>query len=153
MEDLKKVGEDVQKQVVEMKNTAMALPAEKWWAMSCYVPIFNVVTCALTLVRMVNSKFCRFHGRQGLALFALWFLTIIVAFLSPIISLMLWGVVIVLHIAGAVIAFGGNETAIPVMGKLAMKIPEFYFFSLLTGKNPETEAERKDVSTGEKPAQ
>ena len=106
----------------------------KKWAISCYIPIFNIITCILTSVRMVNDKFCTFHARQGLVLFALWFLTILVALILPILSLMLWGVVLLLHIAGIVIAASGKETPIPIIGQLAMKIPSDYIANLLTGK-------------------
>lgn len=106
----------------------------KKWAISCYIPIFNVVTCILTSVRMVNDKFCIFHARQGLLLFALWFLTILVALILPIVSLMLWGVVLFLHIVGLVIAATGKETPLPIIGQLAMKIPPDYISDFLTGK-------------------
>lgn len=109
------------------------MPGKKW-AISCYIPIFNIVTCILTSVRMVNDNFCIFHARQGLLLFALWFLTILVALILPIASLMLWGVVLVLHIAGIVIAATGKETPIPIIGQLALKIPPDYISNLLTGK-------------------
>lgn len=116
---------------------------ERGWAMACYIPVFNILICALALVRMANSKFCRLHARQGLALFLLWFITIIVALFSPGLSLMLWGVVIVLHIAGFVLAFRSKEVLIPIIGMVANKIPEFFVFELLTGKNPEKDAATK----------
>lgn len=108
---------------------------QKKWAISCYIPIFNIVTCILTSVRMVNDNFCIFHARQGLMLFALWFVTILVALILPIASLMLWGVVLLLHISGIVISATGKETPIPIIGKLALKIPPNYISNLLTGKN------------------
>jgi uncharacterized membrane protein len=117
------------------------LDSERKWAISCYIPVFNVVMCALTSVRKVGSKFCLFHARQGLALFALWIFTILVALISQTLSLMLWGVVILLHATGAFIAFGGKMTEIPVLGQLAMKIPEHYLFELLAGKKPEVKSE------------
>ncbi len=114
------------------------ITGEKRWAMSCYIPVFNIITCVLTAVRMVNSKFCLFHARQGLGLFVLWFFTIVVAPFFPVISLMLWGVVLVLHGAGMVAAFNMKTTEIPVIAGYAMKIPETYIYSLLTGKKPDT---------------
>lgn len=67
-------------------------------------------------------------------LFTLWFLTILVALVLPILSLMLWGVVLLLHISGIVIAATGKETPIPLIGYLALKIPPDYISNLLTGK-------------------
>lgn len=112
------------------------LETDRKWALSCYIPVFNVVTCALASVRRVNSKFCRFHARQGLVLFALWFVTILLALVSQVLSLMLWVVVLVLHGAGLFIAYKNKETQLPVVGQFAMKIPEYYLFILLTGKAP-----------------
>lgn len=119
----------------------LKLPSERKWALSCYVPILNVVSCLITLVRMVDSKFCRFHARQGLVLFLLWFLTIVVALFSQIVSLMLWGVVLFLHALGVAMAFGNQMTKMPVIGRISEKIPEYYFFRLLTGKEPAIEDE------------
>ncbi|MFA6991991.1 MAG: hypothetical protein WC269_01765 [Candidatus Gracilibacteria bacterium] len=118
----------------DLKNKISSVSAEKRWAIICYIPIFNLLTCPLVAVRMVNSKFCRFHSRQGLTLFGLWIVTIFVALLSQTLSLMLWGLLIALHIAGAVFAYMKQETKFPVLGDLALKIPEFYLFTFLTGK-------------------
>lgn len=119
---------------MDITDKLTTITGEKRWAMVCYIPVFNIVTCVLTAVKMVNSKFCLFHARQGLVLFGLWFLTIVVAVISPIVSLMLWGIVLLLHGSGMVIAFNMKETAIPIIGQFAAKIPENYIFSFLTHK-------------------
>ncbi len=108
---------------------------ERKWSILCYIPIFNIVTSVICAVHMANSRLCRFHARQGLILFALWFLTIILA-IFPVLSLMLWGVVILLHVVGMMAAAAGKETKIPILGDIAMKIPEYHIFILLTGKSP-----------------
>jgi uncharacterized membrane protein len=118
----------------DIKAKVSSVSAEKRWAMSCYIPVFNLITCTIASVRMVNSKFCRFHSRQGLALFALWIVTIFIALFSQTLSLMLWGILIAVHIAGMVLAYMKKETMIPLLGQLAMKIPEFWLFTFLTGK-------------------
>ena len=125
------------------------LDSERKWAISCYIPIFNIVMCALTSVRKVNSKFCLFHARQGLALFALWIFTILVALVSQTLSLMLWGVVLLLHGAGMFIAYSSAITKIPLLGQLAMKIPEYYLFELLSGKKPEVDKHEPEVNKQE----
>jgi uncharacterized membrane protein len=107
---------------------------DKWWALSCYVPIFNVLTCVVTSVRMSTSELCLFHARQGLVLFAFWFLTIVIALLSPLLSLMLWGCVLALHAFGAFTAFSKKMTKIPFVSQLADKIPAKYLFETLTGR-------------------
>lgn len=111
--------------------------SEKWWATACYIPAVNLVICTLCSVRMVNSQLCLFHFRQGLVLFSFWFATILVAFLSQTLSLMLWGVVLLLHIWGGVVAFQQKTNPLPLIGNLAMKIPPYYLYKLLTGKDPE----------------
>jgi uncharacterized membrane protein len=123
-----------QNPVADIEAKIVSLKGEKGWAMSCYIPVFNIVTCVLCSIKMVNSKLCLFHARQGLVLFVLWFFTIVVAIISPIISLMLWGVVLLLHISGMVIAYAGNATEIPIIATFAKKIPEDYVFKFLTGK-------------------
>ncbi len=115
----------------------MMIDSDRKWAISCYVPIFNIVVCVLASVRKANSKFCLFHARQGLILFGLWFFTIFIALISQTLSLMLWGICLLLHGAGMVIAYNNAVTQIPVIGQLAMKIPEYHLFKLLTGKKPE----------------
>ncbi len=127
----------VQTPLESAKAKMASLSGEKRWAISCYIPIINVITCVLTSVRMVGSQFCMFHARQGLALFGLWFLTILIALVSPTLSLMLWGVVLLLHITGVVIVIQNKQTQIPILGQLAMKIPEKHIFTVLTGKTPE----------------
>ncbi len=112
---------------------------ERKWAISCYIPVINLVMCGLASVRKVNSRYCRLHARQGLVLFGFGFLTVITAFFSETISLMLLGVVLVLHGAGAFIAYKNKEIQLPVIGQLAMMIPEYAVFKLLTGKSPDEE--------------
>ncbi len=116
-----------------IKEVIPGITNERWWGVACYIPIFNIVTCVITAVKMSNSKFCLFHARQGLLLFALWFLTIVVAVVSPIVSLMFWGAVLLLHAAGIILALGMKQVQIPFLGQLAMRIPELYLHNLLTG--------------------
>ena len=120
-----------------VKEQLSSITTDKRWAMVCYIPVLNVVTCVITAVRRVDSPFCLFHARQGLALFILWFLFILIALLSPIISLMMLGAVLLLHISGFVIAYMGAQTKIPILGNLAMKIPDVYLFTWLTKKIPD----------------
>ncbi len=123
--------EDVKKKASEIASD------DRKWGLICYIPIINILTCAITAVMKVKSKFAVFHARQGLVLFVCWFVTILIAFFSPVLSLMMWGAVLLLHAAGMVIAYAGNMTKIPVLGDLAMRIPETYIFTLLTQKTPE----------------
>lgn len=109
---------------------------ERIWAMSCYFPLINIITCVLASVKMVNSANCLFHARQGLVLFALWFLSVIAVILSPFLSLVMWVLVLLLHVGAIAMVFAGNPLRIPVLSQLALKIPEKYLYTLLTGKIP-----------------
>ena len=124
--------------VLSVVEKAKSISGEKGWSMACYIPFFNILICALCAVRMVTSPLCRFHSRQGLILLSLLFVTIFVALISQTLSVMLWGITLLLHLAGAAIAFYGKDSKIPILGQLAMKIPEFYIFEMLTGKKPES---------------
>jgi uncharacterized membrane protein len=119
---------------MEQETTQAQVSTDKWWAVSCYVPILNVLTCVITSVRMSTSEMCLFHARQGLVLFGFWFLTIVIALLSPILSLMLWGCALLLHGFGAFAAFQGKKVRIPVIASIADKIPPRYLFETLTGR-------------------
>lgn len=139
----------------EIKNKVSSVSSEKRWAMSCYIPVVNLLICVLASVKMANSKLCRFHARQGLMVFAVWAVATLVGFVSPTLSLMLLGIFLVLCVAGMVIAYYGNETQIPLLGRLALKIPEYYIFKFLTGKIPEqdvVDGVNASVSTESVPA-
>lgn len=123
--------------VDDIKGKIASVSSEKRWAMSCYIPVIGLLTCVLASVKMVNSKFCLFHARQGLTVFAIWVLATFIGFISPTLSLMLLGIFLALCIAGMVIAYGGKQVGLPILGQFAGKIPEYYIFKLLTGKIPE----------------
>lgn len=109
---------------------------ERVWAILCYIPGFNIVSCPIAAVRMVNSQLVSFHARQGLILFLLWFAVIILALISPVLSLIVFFVMIALHAWGFAQAFAMGKSKLPVVGEIAMKIPETFLFTTLTGKNP-----------------
>lgn len=120
-----------------MTEGVQPLSHERLWAMACYVPVVNLVICLLCSVRMVNSQLCLFHLRQGLVLFFFWFATVMTGLVSQTLSLMFLGVVLVLHVWGAVGAYRQNQNLLPVVGNFALKIPPYYLYKRLTGKDPE----------------
>lgn len=124
----------------ELKEDLKTLNHEKKWAILCYIPVINIVTCVFCSVIMVSSKFCRFHARQGFILFAFLFITMFSAIISPTISLMLWGIVFLVHFSAMIMAIRGDLFKIPVLGNFAEKIPEYYVYQLLTGKKYEQAA-------------
>lgn len=125
--------ENFKSPVDEIKEGVTNLNSEKKWALSCYIPVANVIFCLIASVRMPKSDFVSFHARQGIVLFGLWFLTIFIALISEVLSLMFWGVTLLLYISGMVIAIRYKSVKIPVIGQIAMMIPRNYFFTKLTG--------------------
>ncbi len=113
------------------------MSTELRWAMLCYIPVLNLVTSTLASVRMVNSKICRYHSRQGLVLFSFWVLTVLVAVISQVLSLMLLGVVLFLHLVCFLFLLKDPLYEVPFLSLLVARIPEYFIFTLLTGKKPE----------------
>ncbi len=120
-----------------MTEGVETLSKDRLWAMACYVPVVNLVICTICSVRMVSSKLCLFHLRQGLVLFLLWFATVLMGLVSQTLSLMCLGVVLLLHVWGAVSAYRQSLESLPVIGSFALKIPPYYLYKRLTGKDPE----------------
>lgn len=118
----------------DLKGQIKDISNERAWSIGCYVPVINVVICVIASIRMVNSKICSFHIRQGLVIFGLWFLTILLSFVSQALGLMMWGIVLLLYISGLIIAFSGKMTKIPLIGQIAEQIPENFLFETLTGR-------------------
>ncbi len=91
--------------ITDLKKKVSDISLERKWAMSCYIPVVNIITCVLASIRMIDNSFVLYHARQGLVLFASWFATIVVSLISATISLMLLGIVLLFHIVGMIIAF------------------------------------------------
>ena len=125
--------------VDNLKNKVSGLSIQQKWAMSCYIPMFNVVFCVLASIRMINSKFVIYHARQGLIFFAAWLATLFIAIISSSISLMLVGILFLLHIIAIISAYKNKTSTIPFVSDYVNKIPEDYVFKKLTGKAPEKE--------------
>ncbi|MFA5948103.1 MAG: hypothetical protein WC806_03970 [Candidatus Gracilibacteria bacterium] len=121
----------------ELKQDLKTLNREKKWAILCYIPVINVITCTFSSVIMASSQFCRFHARQGFILFAFLFITMFSSIISPTISLMLWGIVFLVHFSAMIMSIRGDLFKIPILGNFADKIPEYYVYELLTGKKHE----------------
>lgn len=126
------------------------MSTEKKWGILCYFPVANVVFCMVASVRLSGDKFVQFHVRQGMVLFGIWVITNFVAVIFPLLSLILWVILLLLYGAGMAIAYGGQVTMIPFVGQIAMKIPEDYFMRKLTnGKSPQPSVGTEDLK--EKP--
>ena len=130
-----------QNSISDIKEKVSNLSKERKWAMSCYIPVFNIVICILASIRMIHDKFVLYHARQGLVLFGFWIVTLLVSLVFGTISLMLLGIVLMLHVVCLISAFKMKTTAIPLISDLVNKIPEDYIFKKLTGKVPEKDSD------------
>lgn len=137
-----------QNSISDVKEKVSNLSKERKWAMSCYIPVINIVICILASIRMIHDKTVLYHARQGLVLFGFWFVTLLVGLVFGTISLMLLGVVLMLHVICLIHAYKMKTTTIPLVTDLANKIPEDYIFKKLTGKAPEKDP---DTELGKNP--
>lgn len=108
----------------------------KKWSMLCYLPVVNVLTCLLASVQCVDNTECRFHARQGLVIFGLFFFNIIFSFMFYTLGLLIHGIILLMYVSALVSVSMGNKIEFPGIKQIALKIPEFYLYSLLTGKQP-----------------
>ncbi len=137
-----------QNSISDVKEKVSNLSKERKWAMSCYIPVFNIVICILASIRMIHDKFVLYHARQGLVLFGFWIVTLFISLVFGTISLMLLGIVLMLHVICLIHAYKMKTTAIPLVADLVNKIPEDYIFKKLTGKAPEKDS---DTELGKNP--
>lgn len=79
----------------------------------------------IPLLAKKDSKFCQFHGKQGMILFIAWIVLVVFGwmpiigwFLAPILGLVL----IVVSLIGIIKALTGKYWEIPFLGEYAKKI-------------------------------
>lgn len=108
---------------------------EKMWAAIGYIAFLGVVTLAMK----PKSKFCRHHASQGLVLFGLWFIGLILLAIGSIFSaigaILMLGISI-LAVIGIVKAISSYEFNVPVLTGIAKKIPVDAIVGSMTGKKP-----------------
>lgn len=112
------------------------VPNENLWALLCYIPFFNAILCPLIAVRMVESRLCRFHSKQGLLLFGTWIALMFIAPIFPLFGVILWTFLILAHFLGMYFAWIGNFFRLPIIANLGDRIAEYAIFKFLTGKLP-----------------
>lgn len=86
----------------------------------------NKVTAALSYISILfivplflkrNSKFCQFHGKQGLMVFIMELLGFV-----PVIGWMLFVLALLLSIVGVLRTLDGKYWKLPILGNFADKI-------------------------------
>lgn len=76
------------------------------------------VLCFVPLLLQRKSKFCQWHAKQGLMLFALE----VVSWIIPPLAFIIMIVAVIVSIIGVVNALDGKYWEMPLLGKLAKKI-------------------------------
>lgn len=115
---------------------------EKIWGALSYIPMVAL----LALLLKPHSEFIKLHGRQGLLIFGIFFLTIFLYIILPPLGAILGGLIqlalFVVGIYSLVQAFMGNWWKIPVLGDIAEKLPIEAFTKAttvaITGQPPAT---------------
>lgn len=110
---------------------------ERMWAAIGYIAFLGVVTLAM----MPKSEFCKKHASQGIVLFVLWFIGLIllalpITLVSSLAGIALLGIT-VLSVIGIVKSISSYEFNLPVLSDLAKLVPTGTIVGGLTGKTPE----------------
>lgn len=94
---------------------------ENLMAAISYLWILSIII----LLTKKDSDYVKFHARQGVVLFAasiaLWFIGIVLPFLSPVVWL-LDLVILIAVIIGFIKAYGGERHKLPVVGDISESI-------------------------------
>ena len=128
---------------------------ERLWAALSYVPLLAL----LALLVKPNSQYLRLHGRQGLLIFGIFFVTIFLYIILPPLGAILGGLIqlaiFIIEVYSAYQAFVGNWWKIPVLGSIAESIPVEMFTKTatqaITGQTPPTAEPTAPVSEPAQP--
>ncbi len=105
---------------------------EKIWGALAYIPMVAL----LALLVKPESAYIKLHGRQGLMLFIIFFLSlflyVIFSPLGPLVAGLLQLGLFVVGVYSLYQAFIGNWWKIPVLGDIAEKIPVSLFTKVVT---------------------
>lgn len=107
--------------------------ADRLIAAGCYVPFISLLVCIIATIKKGTVPFILYHVKNGLALFALSFISIF-AFAVPFFGGALWVIFLAAEIYGIVLALKGKTGFIPVVSALGKKIPAEKIYTVLTGK-------------------
>ncbi len=126
---------------------------ERMWAAIGYIAFLGIVTLAIN----PKSEFCKHHAAQGLTIFAVWFVSLILFAMPSIIGiiggLLLLGAT-VLAVFGVIKSIQSYKLELPVLSAVAKKIPTDSIIGSVTGKKPEAKpAQPKDAQQNQQPQQ
>lgn len=126
---------------------------ERMWAAIGYIAFLGIVTLAIK----PKSEFCKHHAAQGLTIFAVWFVSLILFAMPSIIGiiggLLLLGAT-VLAVFGVIKSIQSYKLELPVLSAFAKKIPTDSIIGSVTGKKPEAKpAQPKGAQQNQQPQQ
>lgn len=144
-EGVKQVSQiDVAKLFKVKEGQPAVTSSEKLLGAVCYVPLVAI----LILLVAGTSDYVKLHGRQGLVLFAVFFLSVfllIIPYIGGLLFGLLQMILFIVGIFSAYQAFIGNWFKIPVFGDLAMLIPVNLFVKISAPAGNPTPADVQNV--------
>ncbi len=117
-------------------NTNNYFSSEKIWSVLCYLPFINIIFAVLASVKFVDNQGLRFHSRQGVVIFVLYFLSLIFVLINYGFGVMFFLILLIFSLIEIIAIFTDTFLILPGIGQIAQKIPEFFLYRLLTGKDP-----------------
>lgn len=130
----------------EVKNKGIvAGTEEKLLAGASYIPFLGFVTITFN----PKSRFCSFHGNQGIALTILFFVIVFWLLLESVTGSLAFLAWFGISVAGAVKALQGDLWEIPFLSSIAQKIDLSQIMKSATGLLPETEKENAEKTNKE----
>lgn len=118
------------------ENTNLGFSKEKIWSILCYIPFVNLIFTLLASVKFADNQAIRFHVRQGLVLFLISFFSLLLVLVSYSVGVFFLLLLLIFHSIEIVAVFTDTYLILPGIGQVCMKIPEFFLYRLLTGKDP-----------------
>lgn len=110
---------------------------ERMWAVIGYIAFLGIITLAVK----PKSEFCKHHAANGLAIFFIWFVGLIVlampSFIGAIGGLVLLTAT-VMAVLGILKAMQSYKLELPVLSTIAKAIPTDSIIGSVTGKLPDT---------------
>lgn len=108
---------------------------EKLFSTLCYIPVLSILFAPYAVSRHPKSDFVSLHAAQGLGMFGLWFISMVVLSLIPILGGVVWLLLILLSVYGGMNAWAGKSTTLPLVKQLGEKLLNWMKgFLLSTGK-------------------
>lgn len=108
---------------------------EKLFSALSYIPLLSILFAPYAVSKHPKSAFVNLHAAQGLGIFVLWFISMVVLSLIPLLGGLVWLVLISLSVYGGINAWSGKSLELPFVKQLGDKVLGWLKgFLLSTGK-------------------